>query len=543
MKVAAYCRVSTDQEDQKNSLKNQKKYFQEYISRETGWEFTRIYYDEGISGTQTRRRKGFLEMIKEGQEGTFQLVLTKEVSRFARNTVDALFYTRKLKEWGIGVLFTLDHIDTREQDGELRLTLMAGIAQEESRKISQRVKWGQKRSMEQGVVFGRELLGYELEKGRLRIKEEEAEIVREIFCKYTIEGKGTGRIARELEEQGYSSKRGAGWSAGVIARILDNEKYVGDLCQGKTMTPDYLTHVKKKNQGEEPLVYLKEHHPGIISRSLWEQTGQERERRRRNSARGEKYSARYWCSGKIYCGNCGNSYVSRKKKYANGTVYHGWRCGCQVTGASSCKNPSVNEKTLKEAVWYCLHELAPPKEKLTKDILEPIEGTREGQGKQSQGNHRKETIRVLQEKKRRTIDLALEGIISAEELRQQRQWYEQQIEQVYRQERSRNQETKKEIREEKLKEILDFRKEYELLYGEILEKVTVFPDRILQIQFWGLEARTLKIGPPKRKGETKVEIQENFCYSGKKDADRKVERTYESKREKSGAGRAGTDFR
>ena len=202
MKVAAYCRVSTDQEDQKNSLKNQKKYFQEYISRETGWEFTRIYYDEGISGTQTRRRKGFLEMIKEGQEGRFQLVLTKEVSRFARNTVDALFYTRKLKEWGIGVLFTLDHIDTREQDGELRLTLMAGIAQEESRKISQRVKWGQKRSMEQGVVFGRELLGYELEKGRLRIKEEEAEIVREIFCKYTIEGKGTGRIARELEEEG-----------------------------------------------------------------------------------------------------------------------------------------------------------------------------------------------------------------------------------------------------------------------------------------------------------------------------------------------------
>ena len=175
--------------------------------------------------------------------------------------------------------------------------------------------------------------------------------------------------------------------------------------------------------------------------------------------------------------------------------------------------------------------------------MEPIEGTREGQRKQSQGNHRKETIRVLQEKKRRTIDLALEGIISAEELRQQRQWYEQQIEQVYRQERSRNQETKKEIREEKLKEILDFRKEYELLYGEILEKVTVFPDRILQIQFWGLEARTLKIGPPKRNGETKVEIQENFCYSGKKDADRKVERTYESKREKSGAGRAGTDFR
>ena len=183
LRVAAYCRVSTEHEDQANSLVSQRRYFTEYIRSHTDWELVDIYYDEGISGTQTAKREGFKRMIQDAMAGNMDLILTKEVSRFARNTVDTLYYTRKLKEYKIGVIFTIDNIDTREQDGELRLTIMASIAQEESRKTSERVKWGQKRRMEQGVVFGRELLGYGVKDGKLYINEEEARIVRAIFHK------------------------------------------------------------------------------------------------------------------------------------------------------------------------------------------------------------------------------------------------------------------------------------------------------------------------------------------------------------------------
>ena len=166
-RVAAYVRVSTDNDEQTSSYELQKNYYTEYIKAQPGWEFVGIYDDEGISGTQTAKRAGFNRMIHDATLGAIDLILTKEVSRFARNTVDTLSYTRKLKESGIGVIFTNDNIDTREPDGELRLTIMASIAQEESRKTAERVKWGQKRKMEQGVVFGRDLVGYKVNNGIL----------------------------------------------------------------------------------------------------------------------------------------------------------------------------------------------------------------------------------------------------------------------------------------------------------------------------------------------------------------------------------------
>lgn len=279
--VAAYCRVSTDREEQQNSLESQKRYFENYILHHDDWTLAEIYFDEGISGTQTDKRGGFMRMIADASAGKINLILTKEVCRFARNTVDALYFTRTLLDAGVGVIFTIDNIDTRACDGELRLTLMAGIAQEESRKTSERVRWGQKRRMEQGVVFGRDLLGYHVRNGVLSIVEEEAKIVRKIFVKYTEEGKSTGIIARELLEEGIRPKYTEKWSAAVILKILRNEKYVGDLCQKKTITPSYLTHKKKYNHGEEEKIYLKYHHEPIISRSLWEKTQEELKKRSR----------------------------------------------------------------------------------------------------------------------------------------------------------------------------------------------------------------------------------------------------------------------
>lgn len=175
-------------------------------------------------------------MIEDVQYKKIDLILTKEISRFARNTLDSIYYTRKLKNMGVGVIFINDGINTLDEDAELRLTIMASIAQEESRRISQRVKWGQKRQMEKGVVFGRELLGYNLKDGVLTINEQEAEIVRMIFHKFTNEGKGTHVIARELYEAGIKTKRGnLNWSNTTILRVLRNEKYVGDLCQKKLL--------------------------------------------------------------------------------------------------------------------------------------------------------------------------------------------------------------------------------------------------------------------------------------------------------------------
>ncbi len=269
--AAAYCRVSTDSFDQINSFESQKRFFKEYIGKNPDWFLTEIYADKGLTGTSTKKRRAFNQMIADARAGRFSLILTKEVSRFARNTVDTLQYTRELKRLGIGVYFMNDNINTLDPDAELRLAIMASIAQEESRKTSERVKWGQKRRMEQGVVFGRDMLGYDVRDGKLFVNPHGAEVVRLIFDKFVNEGKSTYKIARELSEAGYKTVTGNNvWSNTVVLKILRNEKYCGDLVQKKTFTPDYLTHEKKYNHGEEEKVILRDHHEPIISRAQWD---------------------------------------------------------------------------------------------------------------------------------------------------------------------------------------------------------------------------------------------------------------------------------
>ena len=176
-RVAAYCRVSTENEDQANSFESQRRYFKQYIERNPSWELYGIFADEGISGTNTKKRKEFNRMVACAKDGEFDLVITKEISRFARNTLDSIYYTRELKKHGVGVIFLNDNINTLDGDAELRLAIMSSIAQEESRKTSERVKWGQKRQMERGVVFGRSMLGYDVKGGNMYVNEEGAEIV------------------------------------------------------------------------------------------------------------------------------------------------------------------------------------------------------------------------------------------------------------------------------------------------------------------------------------------------------------------------------
>ena len=332
MKVATYCRVSTDRDDQANSFESQRRYFKEYIDRQPDWELYQVYADEGITGTSTKKRAAFNRMIADAHMGRFQLILTKEVSRFSRNILDTISYTRELKALGVGVVFMNDGINSLEPDAELRLSIMGSMAQEESRKTSSRVKWGQTRRMEQGVVFGRSLLGYDVKEGHITVNQEGAEIIRQIFYKYGVEKKGTSVIARELREAGYKTLGGnAKWSNSYIVKVLKNEKYVGDLVQKKTITPDYLSHAKKYNHGEEELVVIRDHHEAIIDRELWDIVQVELKKRDRHGTLGQGHSNRYVFSGKIKCGECGASFVSRQKRRRDGTSYKRWGCFTATT--------------------------------------------------------------------------------------------------------------------------------------------------------------------------------------------------------------------
>lgn len=277
-------------------------------------------------------------MMNDAYEGKFQMIVTKEVSRFSRNILDTISYTRELRAMGIGVIFATDRINTLEPESEMILSYIAAQSQEESRRISARVVWGQTRQMEKGVVFGQSLLGYDVKEGRISVNPEEAEIVRLIFHKYAVEQVTTSKIARFLTEEGYRTYRGRNkWNPNTVVKILNNEKYVGDLVQKKTYTPDFLTHEKKSNTGAVPLITIPNHHEPIVSREIWNLT-QERLRQNNKHTAGENvHSSRYVFSGRIKCGECGRSFVGRIKYRKDGTKIRRWSCGTAATeGTAGC---------------------------------------------------------------------------------------------------------------------------------------------------------------------------------------------------------------
>ncbi len=440
LRVTAYCRVSTDKDDQSNSFESQRRYFEEYIIRNPDWKLVGIYADEGMSGTSTQKRKAFNKMISDARLGKFDFIITKEVSRFARNTVDTLQYTRELKALHIGVYFVLDQINTMDTDGELRLTIMASLAQEESRKTSERVKWGQKRQMEKGVVFGRSLLGYDVHDGRISINQTGAEIVKQIFHKYVDEQKGTCTIARELREAGYKTVTGNTiWSSSVILKILRNEKYCGDLVQRKTYTPDYLTHQKKYNHGEVEVITIKNHHAPIISRNLWLTAQAELNKNMRSIGYKNNRSNRYPLSGKILCGYCGKKFVARSKARKNGSRYIAWKCyEATLHGAldvdhsgnqTGCKlNCQIKNENIMSAIQKAIQSLHFDRETIIQNLLEILQNVLDkSQGYPFSKETVKNRILNLSAKKERLLDIYLSGDISKEEYQLKNKTYAQEI--------------------------------------------------------------------------------------------------------------------
>lgn len=363
-RVAAYARVSTDYDEQLTSYEAQVEFYTRYIKGNPDWEFMSVYTDEGISGTDARKREGFNRMIEDALNGKIDLILTKSISRFARNTVDTLTAVRKLKERNVEVYFEKENIRTLDARGEVMITIMSSLAQEESRSISENVTWGKRRSMEEGrfSMAYKYFLGYEKgEDGLPKIIESEAEIVRDIYRRF-LDGRTVRSIAEYLTDQNIPTPKGRRvWSAATIMSILQNEKYKGDALLQKTYTADFLTKKVKKNRGEVPQYYIKNSHPAIIDPGTFDLVQKEIERRRPNRRKLYKNSV---FSAKIICGECGGFY-GRKVWHSNSEKYRKsiWQCNHKYSSKEDvCTTPNLTEAEIQEAFVAAANQLLTQKE-------------------------------------------------------------------------------------------------------------------------------------------------------------------------------------
>lgn len=367
LRVAAYCRVSTLQEQQESSYEAQVSYYTEKIQGNPNWKLAGIYADDGKSATSTRKRSDFQAMIDDCMAGKIDLVLTKSISRFARNTVDALTNIRKLKEKNIAVFFEKENINTLEGSGELLLTILSSQAQEESRNISENCHWGIVRRFEDGkvIVNHSKFLGYTKDSdGNLVIVPEEEELVRRIFRLY-LEGNSSYRIKRLLEADGIKTVTGnTVWQATVIDKMLANEKYMGDALLQKTYTVDFLTKKKVINKGIVPQYYIENDHEPIIPRELFHRVQEEKARRaslyrsasrKKDATKKSKYSSKYVLSDIMICAECGQPYRRQVwSKYGQKRAV--WRCDNRLKyGSKRCRHsPTLKEETIHEAIMTAI---------------------------------------------------------------------------------------------------------------------------------------------------------------------------------------------
>lgn len=491
IRVASYCRVSTDKEDQANSFDAQQRYFKEYIDRQLGWELYRVYADEGITGTSTQKRVQFNKMVQDAYAGKFELIITKEISRFSRNILDTISYTRDLRAIGVGVLFMTENLNTMNPESEMLLTFMGTIAQEESRRTSIRVKWGQTRQMEQGVVFGPSLLGYDVTDGKIRIDPDEADLVRLIFRQYGVEKKGTSAIARNLREAGCRTHTGnTDWSASHIIKILRNEKYVGDLVQKKSITPNYLTHQKKANHGEEELVVIHDHHEPIISRELWTTVQTELAKRNKRAAESTGHSNRYIFSGKIKCGNCGSSYVGRYKYLKDGAKIRRWSCATSTSqGSAACNiGKLIRDDDAIHMLKTALRNLRLDREAVVEQVTEIARNAiRMGETEQIDAPVRLQwQIDRIAQKKATMLDAYFEKEITKQEMTAMKAKYDEQLrrlqlrmEQAQLRTPAANDADKIRLT---LEAVLAGETESEGLYKKLVEQLTVYRDRHMELK-------------------------------------------------------------
>lgn len=383
LRVAGYARVSTLDAHQSTSYDLQVSYYEEYIQKNPSWTFYKVYADHGITGTNTKDRTQFMEMIQDAKDDKIDYIITKSISRFARNTLDCLHYIRLLKglDKPVGVYFEKEKIDTLDDKSELFLTLLSSIAQEESRAISQNTSWSITRNFQRGNAFipTTYFLGYDTdEDGNIVINEEQAEVVREIFNLF-LEGKGTPTIASILMEKGRITARGnKTWTSDSVRKILKQEKYMGHCIAQKTVTVDFLTHKRVKNDGIKPRFFIKNCLPAIISEDDFNLVQQEFKRRNKMLDPDEKYNMRYsgksLFSNKLFCGECGRP-VTRRRLTSGSNIFTAWQCRVasqRDPDFKDCKSKYVWEEELEKAFMKILYEMKENKEKLISDAKQEI---------------------------------------------------------------------------------------------------------------------------------------------------------------------------
>lgn len=422
LRVTDYSRVSTDHEEQKNSLKNQIEHFDDMIKKNPNWTYVKGYVDEGITGTSDVKRDNFMRMIEDGKCGKFDLIITKEISRFSRNTLDSIKYTRTLLNNGVAVLFVNDNINTALPDAELRLTIMASMAQDEIRRLSERVKFGMNAAINRGNILGNNMLfGYKKDKenNKLIVIPEEAEIVRKMYSMYAIDKMSISKIAKIFNNDGIKTGQNKKWGTTTIRRMLENPKYKGYYCGKKTEIIDYMTKRVKKIPKDDWVIYeAKEKIPPIVAEDIWNRANYRLKSRSKQFGEAYKdkiiYKNRYPLSAKIYCANHNEVFHRRKQSKVSDDMT--WVCAKYLKeGKKACNSPNIRESEIYAIFDDIMRVLEIELSNVSTILLDLYQNNKKNIGdynKMTELNKAKDKILI---KKDKLLELNIEGNLTNSE--------------------------------------------------------------------------------------------------------------------------------
>ena len=420
LRVTYYARVSSDTDEQLNSLDNQIAYYENFIKKNKAWTFVSGYVDEGLSGISTKKRKHFNEMIEDAKEDKFDLIITKEISRFARNTLDSLQYTRELLILGVGVFFQNDNINTLDEDAELRLTIMSSIAQDELRKLSSRVKFGHQQAIKSNVVLGNSrIFGYKKEDKRLVIDESQAPMVRDLFRLYATGEHSMKQLETLFYEQGYRNYNGNKIAHTTMSGIISNPKYKGYYVGNKVRIVDMFTKKQKFLPPEEWVMFKDETGeivPAIVSEEIWDKANEVLTRRSEDvkNRKGVCNHANL-LTGKLFCAHCGAAYYRRESKSKDGKVNSKWVCSNKINnGADACPSFPIYEDEIKPILFEVFNETRVDVEALIVSYTEMFESMEADDETAKQIEEQRRIISLAEQKKNKLLELVtMEAITTA----------------------------------------------------------------------------------------------------------------------------------
>ncbi len=430
LRVTFYARVSTDKDEQINSLENQIQYYTELIQSKPNWTYIEGYIDEGISGTSTKKRDSFNRMIRDAKAGRFDFIITKEISRFSRSTLDSIKYTQELLEHDVGVLFQNDNINTLDSDSEFRLIVMAGVAQDEVRKLSERLKFGFRQAIKNGHVLGNDKLwGYDKKDCVLTINEEEAQVVRRIFDLYANQQMGIRRISQTLYDEGFTSRKGNTFNVLTIRHILCNPKYKGWYCANKSQTVDYRSKRKVFLDESEWVMYPDPSIPAIVSEELWDRANalyKRRSQQMMSHQSAAEFHNRYPYSGKIICEEHGTSFHRQVLRSSKGEK-EVWQCRVyRNRGRVACSAPQLRTTELDQIMAQIFDQLTQNKQAIIDAVVTVLQSVPDEHDYAQDIRHIEEDLSSIQAKKDRLLEMSIEGVISTAEFKQRNDGFNEQ---------------------------------------------------------------------------------------------------------------------